>query len=275
MIERLAQDLVGLQRELARTYSGTSNMQEVVPREPDGPIPVRGPHLESLHTFASENPIYYNSYEQTVGGTACVVYEGDINRFWLGSIQNGQSCAPFSPTWICSAYAAVLEARSLGAREIVDIGSGDGRIAYCAKLLGLDSYSIELDRTLADLQRSIADSTGTDFHPVCADATRLDYSSMGLSAPAFFIGGLAQMGGDRLAGAVLGGLHTCNDAYAVLAGTYSEKYAPDALSLAGWGTTMQKHGLRPLCVVSLPTVWTFREPDATPYVFAGLDRNPN
>ena len=38
-----------------------------------------------------------------------------------------------------------LFAKKNGYSEIIDIGSGDGRIAYCSKILGMESYSIELD----------------------------------------------------------------------------------------------------------------------------------
>ena len=34
--------------------------------------------------------------------------------------------------------------------DFIDIGSGDGRIAYCGKILGLNSISIEIDENLVD-----------------------------------------------------------------------------------------------------------------------------
>ena len=61
-------------------------------------------------------------------------------------------------------------AKELDCKQVLDIGSGDGRIAYCAKILGLESYAIEIDDMLVDLQKSICEMTNTDFNPICADA---------------------------------------------------------------------------------------------------------
>ena len=121
------------------------------------------------------------------------MYEGDINKYWLNSIQHDSSHAPFSPTWIMSGYLISLFAKQNGYSEIIDVGSGDGRIAYCGGILGMESYSIELDDLLVDLQKSL--TTNVNFNPNCFDATQFDYSSLNLSRPLFFIGGLAQMGG--------------------------------------------------------------------------------
>jgi len=54
----------------------------------------------------------------------------------------------------------------------------------------------------------------------------------------------------------------------VFAGTYSKKYQPDPKNEAGWGTLMQKNNLKSIQTLSLPTVWTFHEPEETPYIFA-------
>ena len=79
--------------------------------------------------------------------------------------------------------------------------SGDGRIAFCAKILGMESYSIEIDSTLVDLQRHLCEIL--DFNPTCSDAGSFDYLKLNLLHPIFFIGSLAQMGGISLASAVL------------------------------------------------------------------------
>ena len=274
MIENLAKNLVELKREFAKTYSGTSHIQEVIPNSQSELFPVNTEHLKLLHLFASANPIYYNSYEETIGKTVCIVYEGDINKFWLNSIQHGSSHAPFSPTWIFSAYVATLLAQEIGIKEVIDIGSGDGRIAYCAKILGLNSYSIEIDNMLVDLQKSISTSTKIDFQPSCYDATKFDYSKLKLENPGFFIGGLAQMGGDVLANSIIDTINSIpelGNVSMVFAGTYSKKYRSDEQSLAGWGQIVQKNKMDVIKTVSLPTVWTFREPDETPYLFVKLN----
>ena len=67
---------------------------------------------------------------------------------------------------VCICWSALL-AKELGYQEVIDIGSGDGRIAFCAKILDLESYSIEIDDMLVDLQKLL---TILDFHPYCSDA---------------------------------------------------------------------------------------------------------
>ncbi len=226
VIEKLSKNLVNLKKEFAKIYDGTSHIQEIIPVSKSEIFPIKQQDLELLHQFATKNPIYYNSYEKTIGKTNCIIYEGDINKYWLNSIQHGSSHAPFSPTWIMSAYLGVSLAKDLGYSEVIDIGSGDGRIAFCAKVLNLESYSIEIDDMLIDLQKLLIDIH--DFHPYCSDVTDFDYSSLNLTRPIFFIGGLAQMGGIELASGVFKKINS----------------------------------------ISLPTVWTFHELDDTPYIFA-------
>ncbi len=268
MIEELAKNLVNLKNEFTKNYDGKSQIQEVIPVSKSDLFPIPQQDLESLHQFATKNPIYYNSYEKTVGETLCIIYEGDINKYWLNSIQHISSYAPFSPTWIMSAYVSVLLAKKLGYLEVIDIGSGDGRIAFCAKVLDLESYSVEIDDMLVDLQKLLI---VLDFHPYCSDATIFDYSSLNLTLPIFFIGGLAQMGGTALALGVLektNSISNLKNVGWVFAGTYSQKYQPDPKNEAGWGTLIEKNNLKSIQCISLPTVWTFHEPDETPYIFA-------
>ena len=270
MIEDLSKNLVTLKKEFASLYDGKSQIQEVIPSTSSELFDIPEEDLDLLHQFAVKNPIYYNSYEETVGDTLCVVYEGDINKYWLNSIKHGSSRAPFSPTWIMSAYVGSLCAKELGSSEIVDIGSGDGRIAFCAKVLDLESYSIEIDEMLVELQHLL--TTTLDFHPFCSDAITFDYSSLNMTAPTFFIGGLAQMGGSALASGVLekiSDVSTLEEKTSwVFAGTYSQKYPLDPKNEAGWGTLLEEHSLKSVQTLSLPTAWTFREPEETPYVFA-------
>ena len=269
MIEDLAKNLVNLKKEFEKIYDGKSQIQEIIPTKTSELFPINQDDLDMLHGFATKNPIYYNSYEKTIGGITCIVYEGDINKYWLNSIQHSSSHAPFSPTWIMSAYIGALQSKELGYQEIIDIGSGDGRIAFCGKVLGLESYSIEIDDTLVDLQKLL---TFLDFHPFCSDATTFDYSSLNLQKPVFFIGGLAQMGGSDLASGVIEKINSISflDGICgwVFAGTYSQKYKSDPKNEVGWGTLMEKNNLHSVKTISLPTIWTFHEPDETPYVFA-------
>ena len=161
MIEKLAENLINLKKEFASDYNGSSQIQEFLPLSNSDLFPIGEKELKLLHEFAEKNPIYYNSFEKTLGGIPCIVYEGDINKYWLNSIQHNSSHAPFSPTWIMSAYIMTLFAKEYGYSQIIDIGSGDGRIAYCGKIIGLDSYSIELDEQLTDLQKSFIEKNIT------------------------------------------------------------------------------------------------------------------
>lgn len=277
MIEGPAGRLVSLKAEFARTLGGGGGggaVHEVVP----GPGFLGGgcggaDDTPMLNLFAASNPIYHSSRRTRIMGADCVAHEGDINEYWLDSIAHESSRAPFSPTWICSAYLLAREAVRMGYREIVDVGSGDGRIAYCGRILGAAARSIEIDGGLVKLQEAIAGRTGVDFAPVCADATRYDFAGAGLKNPAFFIGGLAQMGGDEMAASIIRqispGRAPTGGAGFVLAGTRSMKYAGSE-SDAGWGEVIKESCLVKKKTVTLPTNWTFGEPDGTPYVFAGF-----
>jgi len=269
MIEDTAKNLVKLKQEFRRIYTGSSHIQEVVPLTVSNSFPIHQDALELLHLFATKNPIYYNSYEQKINDIDCMVYEGDINKYWLNSIGHGSSYQPFSPTWIISAYLMTSIAKELNYKQVLDIGSGDGRIAYCAKILGLESHAIEIDDMLVDLQKSICNLTNTGFNPICADAVKFEYGNLNLQKPAFFIGGLAQMGGDVLATSIITNLNselrqkTCM----VFAGSYSEKYSFADTSDAGWGKLISDNKLKIIKSVFLPTVWSFDQTFDTSYIF--------
>jgi hypothetical protein len=275
MIEDIANNLVDLKQNFAKIYDGNSHIQEVIPLSKSDIFPLDDKHLEMLHSFAEKNPIYYNSYEQNIGKIPCRVYEGDINEYWLNSISHGSSYQPFYPTWILTAYIISLVAKNLGYKEVLDIGSGDGRIAYCAKILDLETYSIEVEESLVDLQKLIAFSTKIDFNPNCADAVEFDYSNLKLKQPVFFIGGLAQMGGDIWASSIIEKLNTIpnlkKNIGITFAGTYSKKYfsgtKSESMSDGGWKSIIDKNDLKIIKTITLPTVWTFDQPIDTPYIF--------
>jgi 16S rRNA A1518/A1519 N6-dimethyltransferase RsmA/KsgA/DIM1 with predicted DNA glycosylase/AP lyase activity len=200
----------------------------------------------------------------------CKVCEGDINEYWLNSIKHGSSCQPFYPTWILSAYIVACIAKNFNYKELVDIGSGDGRIAYCAKILDMKATSIEIDDVLVELQNNIVDTTKLDFNPICADAIDFDYLSLNLSRPVIFIGGLPQMGGDVLATNIIEKISKMNlkiNTSIVLAGTFSKRHLSDNLSNGGWNSLIDKHQLKVIKSVSLPTIWTFDQSIDTPYIF--------
>ena len=272
MIEKLAKNLVNLKKQFVSNYEGTSQIQELIPISKSESFPIDEYELNALHEFATKNPIYYNSFEKVIDNISCMVYEGDINKYWLNSIQHDSSHAPFSPTWIMSGYVMSLFAKEHGYSEIIDIGSGDGRIAYCGGVLDMKSHSIELDPMLVDLQNSLA--TNVNFNPNCFDAIQFDYSSLNLTKPLFFIGGLAQMGGLELATGVLNRakphFHLWDKIGWCFAGTLSKKYLADPKNHAGWGSFIETNHLQLIQNISLPTAWSFHESDETQYVFSKL-----
>lgn len=271
MLDSLVQNLVKIKQDFAKNYTGSAHIQEIIPSHVSNSFPIDENHLKQLHTFAEKNPIYFNSFEEIISGVSCIVYEGDINDYWLNSIKHGSSCQPFYPTWIMSAYVMASIAKELGYSELVDIGSGDGRIAFCGKILGFNSYSIEIDDVLVELQDTISTQTNQNFNPKCADALEFDYSELNLKTPVFFIGGLPQMGGDLLAASIIEKINSIanlkTSTGVVFAGTHTQRQLSGNLSNGGWSTLIEKHQLNVIDTVSLPTVWTFDQLVETPYIF--------
>ena len=271
MSNTLVDNLVQLKQDFAKKYDGNAHIQEVIPSLVSKEFPLDENHLKLLHEFAQKNPIYTNSYEKEFFGINCIVYEGDINEYWLNSIKHGSSCQPFYPTWIMSAYVMALTAKKLGYSDLVDIGSGDGRIAFCGHILGLTSYSIEIDDVLVELQEKITYLTGQNFNPICNDALDVDYSEFQLTSPVFFIGGLPQMGGDILATSIIDKINSMtnlkNNTGLVFAGTHSKRQLSGNLPNGGWSALIEKHDLNVIDSISLPTIWTFDQSVETPYIF--------
>ena len=259
MIEELAENLVKLKKKFVSDYIGTSQIQELIPVSNSESFPIDQSKLNLLHEFATKNPIYYNSFEKIIDNVSCVVYEGDINKYWLNSIQHDSSHAPFSPTWIMSGYILSLFAKENGYSQIIDIGSGDGRIAYTGKVLGMESYSVELDNMLVDLQKSL--TTNVNFNPNCYNAIQFDYSSLNLTKPLFFIGGLAQMGGLELATGVLNKIKSNSNLLDTsgwsFAGTLSKKYPTDPKNKAGWGSFIDNNSLQIIKNILYPLLGRF------------------
>lgn len=271
MLEEVVKNLVHVKQVFAKTYTGNSHIQEVIPTNVSEKFPLDPKNLQQLHNFAIKNPIYFNNYEEEIDGILCTIYEGDINEYWLNSIKHGSSCQPFYPTWIMSAFLMTSIAKELGYSELVDIGSGDGRIAYCGNIVGLTSHSIEIDGVLVELQNKICTSTNQNFNPLCNDALEFDYSSLNLKKPIFFIGGLAQMGGDILATSIIDKINSItnlkNKTGVVFAGTHTKRQLSGNLENGGWSSLIEKHDLKVIDTVSLPTIWTFDQDVETPYIY--------
>lgn len=275
MGDSIPEAIIKLKSEFMRGYRGRSLLCEVVPLSNSTSLTIDDHTLKSLHRFASANPIYVSSYDLEISGVACRVYEGDITSYWLGSKKHDTSYQPFYPTWILSAFALAHGAKSLGFEELVDVGSGDGRIAYCGKLLGLESHGIEIDADLVQLQNSISYATGVRYNAVNADATRFDYRSLNLSRPMFFISGLPEMG-EMLANSVIDHVQSIkelgNKAGFNFMGSHVMKAYTRDRNGWGWGSVIAKHGLQLAGTITLPTLWTADQTVDTAYVYTRCNR---
>tara|TARA_Y100001949_G_scaffold102070_1_gene86077 strand:+ start:394 stop:1233 length:840 start_codon:yes stop_codon:yes gene_type:complete len=265
----LAKAIVALKTEFVKRNKGRSHIHEAIPTSPES-LSIDEHGLKMLHKFAESNSIYSSSYEMDIQGAVCNVYEGDVNDYWLDSIKHDTSYAPFYPIWILSAYALALESKNLGAKQIVDIGSGDGRIAYCAKVAGLQSYGIEIDEKLVGLENKISSSTGIDFRPIVADATQFDYSSLGLTQPTFFISGLPEVG-EMLANSVISRIMSVPNlkmnSLFVFTGSHVMRKDSRDKSKWGWGHVIDHFNLEVVKTVTLPTYWTLDQAIDTPFIF--------
>jgi len=248
-------------------------LSEVVPLSHSKLLPIDDGILQSLHKFAAANPIYVRSYDLEISGIACRIYEGEINNFWLSSKKYDTSYQPFYPTWLLSAFALAYGAKSLGFKELVDVGSGDGRIAYSGTLLGMESHGIEIDRDLVQLQKTISTSTGVRYNAIRADATRFDYTMLNLSRPMFFISGLPEMG-EMLANSVIKQIAPVEGLKAGFnfMGSHVMKSLSRDQTAWGWGSIIATYDLEHLGTITLPTLWTTDQAVDTAYVYTTLRR---
>ena len=270
MDETLTKTIVRLKTEFMKRNKGSSHIHEIIPTLPES-LSVDKHELEMLHKFAENNSIYSDSYEMDILDTVCKVYHGDVNNYWLDSIKHDTSYAPFYPIWILSAYALALESKNLGAKQIIDIGSGDGRIAYCAKVAGMQSYGIEIDENLVSLENKISSNTGIDFKPIVADATQFDYTSLELYQPIFFISGLPEIG-EMMVNNVISKIIAIPDfkmnPIFVFTGSHVMRKDSRDKSKWGWGQVIDHYNLEVVKTITLPTYWTLDQPVDTPFIFA-------
>ena len=265
----LSKAITTLKSEFMKKNKTSSHIYEIIPALAESFF-INEHDLDMLHKFAESNSIYTNSYEINILDTVCKVYQGDVNNYWLDSIKHDTSYAPFYPVWILSAYALALESKNLGAQHVIDIGSGDGRIAYCAKIAGLKSHAIEIDENLVRLENQISTSTKVDFKPMMADATQFDYTSLELSRPIFFISGLPEVG-EMLANNVIPRIRTIpnlrEDSIFVFTGSHMMRKESRDKSMWGWGKLLDSYNLEVIKTVTLPTYWTLDQQIDTPFIF--------
>ena len=271
MDDFLSKQIVALKTEFMRIYKGNSHIHEIIPLSSSDDFPIDDKSLNMLHKFIANNPIYYNSYELEVLGVPLIVYEGDVNQYWINSIKHDTSYAPFYPMWMLSSFALALVSKNLGVKQIIDVGSGDGRLSYCTQIIDIKSYGIEIDENLVTLQNKISKETRVNFTANLVDATEFDYMSLSLSQPAFFISGLPEVG-EMLANSVIKKIKFLQDikknAIIVLTGSHSMREYSRDKSQWGWGSVIDNFNLKIIKTITLPTYWTAEQSIDTPFIFA-------
>lgn len=265
----LVQELLKLKNEYLEKIHSYNHIREFLPDTGNHDLFDKS-HLEKLHTFFKLNKIYYKEESLVLGNIPCISYEGDINQFWLSSKKYDTNYQPFLPTWVLSALVMVLVAKDLGFENMIDIGSGDGRLLYCGSIIGLNSIGVEIDKDLCDLQTKISDNSNVKFRVINGDSNSIDYSQLALENTMLFVSALPESGEmisyeitnqfkkymDKLqnVGITLMGSHTYR------------KYSRDK-SMWGWGKFIDDCELKLVECLSLPTSWTLDEKKETPYLF--------
>ena len=271
MDSSLIDGIVKIKSEFVKLYKNNYPLKEAIPVDSSNLFCIDKNELNYLHQFALSNPIYSNSFEMKILGIPCMVYEGDLNDYWINSIKHDTSYAPFYTTWIISSYVIALISKKLGYKQAIDVGSGDGRIAYCCKVSGMDSIAIEIDENLVKLQTEISSKTGVKFNAKCADAITFDYSSLNLTSPSFFMSGLPEMG-EMLANSLLEKVLSIpklkQSSSFVFMGTHLMRENSRDRTKWGWGQLMKKFHLDVLDMITLPTHWTLEQKIDTPFIFS-------
>ena len=268
--DSISQSIVKLKNEFVKGHKVRSIIYEVIPLLYSTKLPIVDGILSTLNNFAASNSIYFESTDVYISGILCRTYDGDINDYWLSSKKYDTNYQPFYPTWILSAYTLSLEAKRLGFEEVVDIGSGDGRIAYCSKLLGMKSVGIEIDSDLVNLQYKISNLTNIKYRVLNEDATAIEYSSLNLSKPIFFISGLPESG-EMLArnvlekvGEIIELKHSAG--FNFMGSHIMKGYSRDKTKW-GWGKIIEDFDLDLIGCLTLPSHWTNDQNIDTAYVY--------
>lgn len=267
--ESVLRDIVLLKQDMNSKHAVRSLLREALPVPSTQFGGFSQQSLDLMHTFLKENPIYFRRHDTFLAGNHATIYEGDNTNFLLDSKRHDASYQPFYSTWMISAAMLARTALELGFGQIVDIGSGDGRLAFAGTVLGIESYGVEIDPGLAELQRTIMAKTGVRFQCFNDDATVFDYSKLKMTAPMFFISALPESG-EMLADAIIPSVKEDmrnTKAGVCFMGASSIRALARDHSMWGWGAMLTKHGLAWLKTINLPTQWTLDQPTGTPYVF--------
>ena len=265
----LAQYLVKLKNEYLDEFHSYNHIREFIPVANHQSLFDKR-ILEKLHTFFNYNKIYYKQQGLTLSNIPCISYEGDVNQFWLSSKKYDTSYQPFLPTWGLSALVMILVAKDLGFENIIDIGSGDGRLIFCGSILGLYSIGIEIDKDLCDLQNKISLSSNVKYKVINSDSNSIDYSQFKLENTIIFISALPDSG-EILSYSILNHLKKykakLHNVGITLIGSHTHRRYSRDKSMWGWGKFIDDSGLKIVKCISLPSSWTLDEKKETPYLF--------
>lgn len=268
----LAQNLIKLKNEYLDKVHSYNHIREFIP-DPNHQSLFDKSHLKKLQTFFKFNKIYYKEQSITLANIPCISYEGDINQFWLSSKKYDTNYQPFLPTWGLSALVMALVAKDLGFENIIDIGSGDGRLLFCGSILGLNSVGVEIDKDLCDLQNEISSFSNVKFQVINGDSNSIDYSQLELENTMIFISALPESG-EMISYGITNQFEKYRDKLhnvgITLMGSHTyRRYSRDR-SKWGWGKFIDDCGLKIIECLSLPSSWTLDEKKETPYLFTLL-----
>ena len=268
-LDYLTQYLVKLKNEYLNEFYSHNHIREFIPVANNQNLFDKG-LLEKLHTFFRYNNIYYKQQGLTLSNIPCISYEGDVNQFWESSKKYETIYQPFLPTWGLSALVMILVAKDLGFENVIDIGSGDGRLIFCGSILGLNSMGVEIDEDLCDLQNKISTSSNVKYKVINGDSNSIDYSQFKLENTIIFISALPDSG-EILSYGILNHLkknkaRLHNVGITLIGSRAYSRYSRDN-SMWGWGKFIDDSGLKILKCISLPTSWTLDEKKETPYLY--------
>jgi len=269
----LPESIIRVKREYNRQHKPDGFLNEIIPLKYSRLLPIDNSILDGLNNFALNNSIYSEHKDTQLFDIPCRVYSGDINSYWLSSKKYDTNYQPFYPTWILSAFVLSDMARKRGFRELVDIGSGDGRIAFCAALAGLNAVGIEIDSDLVTLQKEICRKTNIHYTTINIDATTMNYENLKLERPIFFISGLPECG-EMLAKDVLSKTRANPhlrrySGFNFMGSQIMRRYSNDHTQW-GWGKIIEEFDLKILDVLSLPTFWKSDQLTDTKYLYASF-----
>jgi hypothetical protein len=271
MFERILNNFLEIKREYIQNFKPQNIIAEILPNETSDFFPIDKNLLSKLHQFVSNNPIYFKKTNILINNLNFISYEGDVNEYYLNGKKYDTNYQPFYPTWLLSAFLLCLKVKDLGFTELVDIGAGDGRIPYCAKLLRLRSAGIELDTTLTELQNDLCKITNVEFKIINDDASSYDFSKLELSKPIFLISALAGMGEmfiDNVIQTIL--QNKFGSAGIILLGSTIKRKFESDVTIYGWGKVIKKYNLQIIDEINLPTHWTNDNNTETKYLITQL-----